>query len=494
MPPPKRFNSLPRILLASAVLLGLGACASKEERIAKIAQDAEDALMQDDSGASLEILKKGIETFEESSLLHEAYGNALADESQHREAARALARAIELDPSKKQLWVRIGELRALLGEAEASIEAFTAYLKTYPNDFLALKNISQLREQIGDMQGAIDAALAWNQAKPSAQAALRLGTLFNASGNSAQARSWYAQAAAYTGQADAKPALALLIELEANAMQYLQAETRIKEFEENYGLESIPESIQNARTIIARWRAAQAEIAKAGEELEAQRRALEEQRQANQERLEQEAQRQAAERAKADEELASATSSQNPESTAVEKAPTPLADTSPPSNKIEETTIDESQPVHHATAQADLAQENYESAINKLWDVLGGNANDSEAWRLLAYAYAKTEQWSDAEACILEARRRAPFSATIALLHLRIAENTLSPKQWIREAANIKQSFPRNAPIVIAYARALRNAGADVSLVRSAYREFLDVAPANSPDLQEARNYIASGF
>ena len=271
----KLVNNLITLSSLIGIVFLLGGCSTEEERIDAIARKAENALFENDQEKALSILSKGIKKHKESSPLFEAYSDALAESGKWQEAAEAMGSAIELDPLRKSLLVKLGEYQEQSGQISSAIETLNAYVEFDPKDFLAWKKIYQLKTSSNDYGGAIDAALRWNRLRPSARPGLALGDLFLASGNSAQARSWYAQSAAYVDETHAEIALTRLITLETNNQQYLQADTRIKEFESRYGPNTSNQELTKAKELITRWRTAQEEMARAGQELLAQRVNLE---------------------------------------------------------------------------------------------------------------------------------------------------------------------------------------------------------------------------
>ncbi|MCH6257153.1 tetratricopeptide repeat protein [Puniceicoccaceae bacterium K14] len=482
-------SSLQAISLFSIVVaaLFLTGCANKEEKIANIERNAENALFDGDIGEAIDLLSKGIKKHKNSASLHRAYGQALADDGKYADAAEALERAITLDPELANLWVNVGEYSELAGNTPKAIEALGQYVLVESGDFLAWKNLATLKADTGDSEGAIEAALTWNNLRPSARPALILGELFQESNNTAQARSWYAQAAAYIDENQAQQGLAQLVQLEADTKQYLQAEARLKEYESRYGALNAPEEIAEAKELIARWREAQAELARAGEELETQRRELEAKRIAML-KQEEDAKRKAEEEEKEAERLAQQQTS-DLQIANNDRAPTPLFQENIATETGNSEPTTETQPV--APAPTPVASE--ADSVETLWDKLGNDPENAAIWHALAAKYSETGEWYDAENCILEAKRREPLSEEISARYLEIISKTQPKQKVLSEALKIRELFPRNEDIALIIARQLRASNAAPRRISRAYNDYLNLATTRSEGYEEATKYITTG-
>lgn len=480
MPTPRapRIPVQPVCILA-AIALFLSACANREERVQRIRAEAENALFEGDSEAAIAALRDGLDSYSDSNELRIALANALADAGARAEAADLIVAAIGQDPERADLWVRVAELRSRLGETEPAIAAFEAYLAAHPKDFLAWKELALENERAGRQADAIKAALQWNDLSPSAAPALKLGELYHASGNIPQARSWFGQAAAYEGGAEAQEALARLIHLETSLKQFEQSEFLLQEYAQRFGEGTRDSRIADATRVLEDWGRAKAEIASAADEIEGQRRELE---------------RQAEQRASddADADSAPPADPDAPAASGTDREPEPLfgedaaAEPSAPQPSLAEPVADERR---QAAAEAAAAGD-HRRAIQLLWQLLGESGNDPQLWYELAKSYSATESWFDAEACILEARRRAPDSEGIATLYALILPKAQSAFRATQEVEALRQSFPRSAGVSLAYARVLRDTGASRTSVARAYRDFLALAQDSHPGYAEATRYL----
>jgi len=483
----------------AALLLLMASCASREEKIHTIQSKASDSLFEIKADKAIEILRRGLSKYPDSNALRVSLSSSLQSAGELGEAARLLEEAIELDEELDHLWVKVGEIRSQLGQSEAAIQALDAYLKNHAKDFLAWKTLAQENRKLGRITDAIKAASEWNEITPSSSPALMLGQLYQISRNFAQARSWYSQAAAYADDFAAKEALAALISLETREKKLQQAQIWLQRFRERYGDQPQDARIAEAASVLENWKRARREIAEAAAELEKERSELEAARL--------EAQRAAAAVQAAALETALQTQSSSEQTpTVIEEEPPPSAETAaqrPPFALPEEEPGGATAPSGDAEPSAESADaielarlsydsEDYQQAISQLWQLLGTRPDDPELWSLLSSCYFALGSWFDAEATILESKRRAPRSPEIANQYLQVIRKTQAPKRVIEEIRALQRLFPRSAAISLTLAQMLKDADAPKSMVASAYRDFLSKAGPIDPAIPEAELYLQS--
>lgn len=484
-------NSFALIALITA-LLAFSGCATKEERESRALYNADRALQKGQTDEAISILSKAVLKHPESASLQEALASARLETNAPSAAVESYLKAIELDPNRQHLWATVADLRLRLGDKEAAAGALANYLEGFPEDFLAWKNYAILQEELGDLDMAIKATSEWNRIRPSAAPALRLGRLFKESGLIPQAHSWISQAAAYVDDPDAKIAMVELIELEIGLQQYLPASTWLEKYDSRYGSQSDDPKIQAARETIAKWRQAQIDIAEAAAKLEEKRKELERQALEAQQREEQMRRER---EALVEEQARIAAPRQSVE--ASEPEPPLLAE---PSEKAPLDLIGlsdaepEPEPVQHYLddARAAVAAADYLTAIDLYWNALGPASDDPNIWFELSNVYRETRDWLDAEACILQAKRRAPRSAPIAAAYLYIISYTQPAPKVAQEAEALITLFPDDAPIALALARTLKKANAPQERVARAYDSFLQYAQPGDEGYDEAQRYIGS--
>ncbi len=496
---------LPQIAILAVVLTILYGCANREERINRALNQADQARQRNETSEALKILGKAALKNPDSAALLEALGHTQLEDNDLQSAIETYTKTIDLDPGRERLWVNIAELNNRLGEKLAAAQALENYLEGFPDDFLAWKNYAALQEERGDFNAAIKANLEWNRIRPSAGPALNLGYLFNKMGNPPQARSWISQAAAYVNDPGAKDALAALIELEIGLQQYMPASTWLDQYDSRYGKSSTDPRILKARDTIEKWRQAQKEIAEAAAEIERKRKQLEEQ--TLEARLQEEKARREREALMA-QQAQNAEVAANDDPTIVDESPTIVDETEPEpvtvdaSNLVEKPPLalvepDDSPSVPEVTevdyleaARSAVDRSDSMEAIDLYWRALGPGSENPVIWYELGNVYIENRNWLDAEACILEAKRRDPRSPAIASAYLSIIAQTQTPSKAVREAEALVNLFPREASVLLAYARLLKKANAPRSRISEAYDDFLNQASSGMEGVEEANAYL----
>ncbi|MDQ8180129.1 tetratricopeptide repeat protein [Pelagicoccus sp. SDUM812005] len=505
---PKSLRRALTLLIIAGIAAIISGCASREERIQSVQIEANEALFADRSDLAIEILSEGLDSFPDSNELRIALARALQNAGKLEEAAAHFEEAVRFDPEADQLWVKIGEIRASLGQSQAAVTAFESYLKNHAGDFLAWKAVALENEKLGKLTDAIKAAGKWNEITPSSQPALKLGELYLASRNTAQARSWFSQAAAYGDDGASKDALAELIKLETSLKQFQQATIWLTQYGQRYGSDLSDPRIQESKTVLDSWDRARREIAAAAAELEKEREELEAQRIAEEEAA---AKRQA-------EQLANTVAAQQPtEPNQNEAAPKPAPgdapaqklpfalfddEGDPPANTASTPPDGPAGPAEKGNSlalspyeQAISAFEagNYNEAISLYWELLGNNDNDPQVWYRLSQAYYALGNWYDAENTILQAKSRAPRSEVIANQYLQTLIKTQNTTRVLEEIKALRLLFPQSPAIALTLAQTLRNANAPRSIIAAAYRDFMSIAPRGAPGYEEAKQYLQNG-
>ncbi|MBK1877501.1 tetratricopeptide repeat protein [Pelagicoccus mobilis] len=494
----------PVLLLCLAALIS--GCASREERIQQVQAEANAALFVNDSATAIEALSQGLEKYPDSNELRIALARALQNAGKLEEAAAHYEEAIKQDPEADQLWVKIGEIRAKLGQSQESIRAFEEYLKNHAGDFLAWKTVAIENEKLGKLTDAIKAASKWNEITPSSQPALKIGQLYLLSNNTAQARSWFSQAAAYGDTHAAKDAFAELIKLETGLSQLEQAQVWLTQYQQRYGNDLSDPRVRESKIILDNWERARREIAEAAAALEREREELEAQRLADEKA---EAERQAAELADslanqqpAEDPTASPATTPDGEANAdTGRAPLALFEDETAPDTTPSTSGEDDQPAQsndlalsaYEAAVAAYESGDYPAATAAFWELLGENPDDPQIWYRLSLTYFAQQTWYDAENTILQAKSLAPRSEVIAHQYLATIINTQNTNRVLEEIKAHRLLFPDSPAIALTLAQTLRNANAPKNVVVAAYRDFLSIAQRGETGYQEAIQYLQNG-
>ncbi|MDE0768813.1 MAG: hypothetical protein OSB19_10535, partial [Opitutaceae bacterium] len=144
-----------------------------------------------------------------------------------------------------------------------------------------------------------------------------------------------------------------------------------------------------------------------------------------------------------------------------------------------------------SSAREAAAIADYTTAIDLYWRALGSASDDPSIWHELARIYMENQNWLDAEACILEAKRRSPRSANIAASYITVISQTQVPARAVQEAEALINLFPQNAAIALALAQTFRKANAPRSRVAQAYENFLGKAESGAEGHNEATRYLS---
>ncbi len=494
LPSPKSLSTIAAIALLATVFSG---CATREERIQEIEAEANNALFADNAALAIEVLQKGLEKYPDAPEMRISLSRALRNTGQLEEAAQQLETVIEQDPERDQLWVQVGELRAQLGQGQLAVEALESYLTNHANDFLAWKALAEQEQKLGNMTQAIKAATKWNDQTPSSQPSLKLGELYLASGNVPQARSWFSQAAAYADAGAAKDALAELIRLETSLKQFQQASIWLAEYQTRYRPDTSDPRVSEAKQVLENWIRAREEIAQAAAELERERRQLEERNAAAEapSPIVVDIERPTPEETEENRVLTNAATDEAVD----EKPPEPLfsdldsavenAETlDGPASEANPSLSDEGF-APYELALSDMEAQNYDSAIARLWELLGDSPDSAELWYQLSLAYHAQENWYDAESTILEAKRREPRSEVIANQYLNTISKTQNINRVLEEIKAQRQLFPNSSAIALTLARTLRDASASHRVIARAYQDFLSLSSPGNPANEEARQF-----
>jgi cytochrome c-type biogenesis protein CcmH/NrfG len=130
-------------------------------------------------------------------------------------------------------------------------------------------------------------------------------------------------------------------------------------------------------------------------------------------------------------------------------------------------------------------------AVEMLWRALGENDSMVEAWVELADCYRALGEFTPAEACILEARRRNPESIDVETTYLNIVRESQPPEIYLARVGAARARFPASANLAYVFARELASSEGDPARTVAAYEDFLLLADPRDPRRAEAAEFLA---
>lgn len=454
--------------------LFLGGCSKPEEVISGRIALAHEKLDAGRSEEAVDILEKLNRAHPDTPVVLEALGFAYARAGKPRDAATCFVRAADLDSNSSTLRQLAAEAFLRDGAPERAAEQHRLFLAEFPGDFQSWQKLGEIEEQLGNLQRAIEAYLEWYRIHPEGEAAYRLGAAFRRLNNAPQAKSWF-EATIRHGEAHIEDALMRLLELEIEAGDFAAAERTVSQIDRSFpgALDASP--LAGVRGRIAAWREAEAAVAAARAEQERLATELAESRRRQQEEL-----RRAREPERPGPEPTSAPApSAEPETPA---APAPAATEIPAALELP--------PALRAAIERKENGE-VEKAVELLWRALGNDDSRVEFWAELADCYRLLRQYTQAEACILEARRRAPESIEIEISYLNIVHEAQPPEVYLTRLEAARQKFPGSATIAYSLAHTLAETNNDVTRTVAAFDDFLLLADPADPRREEANAYLA---
>jgi tetratricopeptide (TPR) repeat protein len=457
-----------RNLLTATLACLLVACASKDEIFIRNFKQASDMANAGEFTAAIEILATLNEERPNFMPVVEALAFAYAGNGEHTLAAWHMIQLADLDPSQPDLRLLAAESLETAGDPKAAIEQYRIYLKIVSQDSQAWNHLAGLYRQTGNAQGAVEALLSKQTLDPSEETAFALAELFRQLNNLPQAQVWYATAARHIGpQAD--EARLNLLELSIVEGDFEAADKLVDALSGRLTDPAQQELFAAYRKQIRAWKASQISMKKAREEQA--RLAIEV------ERLSQEQKRISSDNARQAEIEAAARLAE--EETARMAAAPPVASPS-----------DQSAPGPERVGDELAAQGDPKGAAIAYWKAVGQDDSRSDLWLKLTNAYRALREWPEAEACVLEARRRDRQNPDIEIVYLDIIRQTRPYDQFLDEIESSRSRYPQDPDIAILLANALSATGQDTIQAIRAYEDFLLLAPPDDPRRQQAKNSL----
>lgn len=130
-------------------------------------------------------------------------------------------------------------------------------------------------------------------------------------------------------------------------------------------------------------------------------------------------------------------------------------------------------------------------AVEAYYASLTLNDGDPEVWLEISRLHLEMGEPLWAETTALEAQRRAPFSVRYTLQVLRAAQQTKQPEEFLRELQEAHRTFPGEADLTLALARAYRDISGNRHAAAELLRQFLAQASAFHPERDIAEAELA---
>lgn len=461
-------------VIAFALLLAIG-CASREEVFDREFKQANDMANAGEFAEAIDILVPLNEERPGYAPLVEALAFAYAGLGEHTLAAWHMIQLADLDPSQPDLRLLAAESLEQAGDPESAIEQYRLYLKNNTQDAQAWQHLADLCRETGDPRGAVEALLARQTLDPSAATAFALGDLFRNLNNLPQAQVWYATAARQNGP-EADTARLNLLELTIAEGDFQTAAELAANLEGRFEDPVQVEQLAGYQAEIDTWKASQSSMQAARREQERLAAEVERLRK-QQEAIEAANARDAEERARA---AAQAEEQARLEAARETPAPNPESSTRSASTAAG--------PERQGDELA--AAGNLGDAASAYWRAINADDSRSELWLKLARVYIRLQQWAEAEACVLEARRRDRQNPDIEVAYLEIVRRTRPFNQFLTEVTAARGNYPQSPDIALMLAEALSATGQETIRAIRAYEDFLLLAPPGDPRRRQAENTL----
>lgn len=510
------------------LVLVLVACGEPKPDLAAELQEVEASLAAQDYELAAIRLEALREHYPDDPQLQAALGRSYQGQGRFAEAGEIYNQLVTLYPTEARY--HLGAARAAaVEEPTQAARDYRTYLSAEPRDRQVWVELGDTLLLAGDRSGALDAYLQANRLEPTGNVQVVIADTYLASGNLAQAQTWYAQAANTSGGSRERGLLGLL-ETAVKARRFADAEALLAQIDQEF-----PDAVDRSRLAelrpqLAQWREAQraaeeaaaalrpspTPVAPTPAETPAPQRVVVLNRPAEvipaQERPEpppepappppapddeptelaaaatvpavvaldkegmvREVEAQMAAQAAAAPAEAPAPSEQ-PASLFPERsfAPAQVVPQAPP--PPDATYTDLLQAARSAREAGDLA-----GAIATYRRALVVDGRDAEVWRELSETQLRHGQSDWAQASAKEAMRRAPDDPRYALHLLRVGQQTMLPEELLREMRLANQRFPRSLDITLALARGYVTLRGDTRSARVLLESTLATLPPNDP-------------
>lgn len=394
----------------------------------------------------LEEAPQRVDVLETLAFAHAAQGDPLF-------AAMIFIQIAELVPERAEYRLYAAESFREGGDEAGAIEQYRVYLLTNPSDISVWVTLADLYEERGALGDALECLLASEQIEGRPRNKIRIGRLYIARTNLAQAQAWFSRA--LEDPATREPSLLGLLETAIRAKRFADAEALLQRLDAEYP-----------------GRVDQTELAVLRPQLQAWRRHQDEA---------------AAALAAIQERPAPAAPAEAVESPAVSESSETAAAEPPPPGETADTGAEIPPPVAEEPAivpPADKAEQarvlrdsgDLRAAVNSFKQALVEDDARPDVWAELSEVYLDLGEDRWAQATASEAARRDPTNPKYSLQYFRAAQRTLPPERLIEEMEAALRRFPGQPEIMLVLARAYAEQGSSRN-ARILYEAFLREVP-----------------
>lgn len=136
------------------------------------------------------------------------------------------------------------------------------------------------------------------------------------------------------------------------------------------------------------------------------------------------------------------------------------------------------------------AKNDYDTAIDYLWKMLGINGRDTDAWIELTECLEHLNKYDIAEMTIQEAIKLQP-SAELYKAYLGIILRTHGSAEYVRILRDVKRQFSQDADLRLLWAKAREIYLGDASGACHSYEKFLKLAPMDHPERERVERLLS---
>lgn len=438
-------------------LLLAGGCRPKEPTLEEKVAQAEALLDAGQIETAIRLLNLCLEegparvdVLETLAFAHAAQGDPLF-------AAMIFIQIAELVPERAEYRLYAAESFREGGDEEGAIEQYRVYLLTHPSDISVWVTLADLYEDRGTLGDALECLLAAEQIEGRSRNKVRIGRLYIARSNLAQAQAWFSRS--LEDPATREQALLGLLETAIRAKRFADGEALLLRLDAEYPGRLDQSELAVLRPQLLEWRRHQDAAAAALAAIQERPAAPPPDPQAAE--------------SPEDAAVGPATAETVSNVETEDSAPAESPELSEPVAELPAVVLP---PDRVAEARALRESGDLRAAVNILKEALVEDDARPDLWAELSELYLELGEDRWAQATASEAARRDPSNPKLVLQYLRAAQRTLAPDRLINEMETALRRFPGQPEIMLVLARAYAAQGSTRN-ARILYEAFLQEAP-----------------